>query len=96
MIKLMLVLTRTQNHIYILYLLTYYVLLIFQYIYAACGGTQKGIAFRDLLCGLVLLTRGLKEDKIKCKYCVFNMRVLFNLQLKIKEQLDGMKYKFEF
>lgn len=35
------------------------------WLYTACGGTQKGIAFKELLCGLVLLTRGLPEEKIK-------------------------------
>lgn len=39
-----------------------------QQIYTAFGGTNKGITFRDLLCGLVLLTRGTREEKIKCKY----------------------------
>lgn len=35
------------------------------WLYNACGGTQKGIAFKELLCGLVLLTRGLPDEKIK-------------------------------
>lgn len=35
------------------------------WLYSACGGTQKGIAFKELLCGLVLLTRGLADEKIK-------------------------------
>lgn len=39
----------------------------FQHIFAASGGTQKGIAFEKLLCGLVLLTRGNNDEKIKCK-----------------------------
>lgn len=39
-----------------------------QQIYTAFGGTNKGITFRDLLCGLVLLTRGTREEKIKCKF----------------------------
>ena len=39
-----------------------------QQIYLAFGGTNKGITFRDLLCGLVLLTRGTREEKIKCKF----------------------------
>lgn len=40
---------------------------ILQYIFQACGGTSKGITFKDLLCGLVLLTRGEEAEKIKCK-----------------------------
>lgn len=35
------------------------------WLYIACGGTNKGIAFKELLCGLVLLTRGLPDEKIK-------------------------------
>jgi len=30
------------------------------------GGSQKGLSFRDLLCGLVVLTKGELEEKIKC------------------------------
>ena len=37
-----------------------------QLIYTAWGGTQKGINFKDLLCGLVLLTRGQQEEKCRC------------------------------
>ncbi|XP_055716010.1 ubiquitin carboxyl-terminal hydrolase 32-like [Phlebotomus papatasi] len=39
-------------------------------LYAACGGTQKGICFKELICGLVLLAKGTQEEKI---------RFLFNL-----------------
>jgi len=34
----------------------------------ACGGTPKGISFKDLVCGLVLLTLGTDEEKYKCKW----------------------------
>lgn len=34
-------------------------------LYTACGGTTKGISFKDLLCGLVLITRGTEEEKTK-------------------------------
>jgi len=40
---------------------------VLQHIFTACGGTQKGIALKELLCGLVLLTRGREDEKIKCK-----------------------------
>ncbi|XP_059614538.1 ubiquitin carboxyl-terminal hydrolase 32 isoform X2 [Phlebotomus argentipes] len=39
-------------------------------LYAVCGGTQKGINFKELICGLVLLAKGSQEEKI---------RFLFNL-----------------
>jgi len=34
-------------------------------LYTACGGTQRGISFNDLLCGLVLITRGTQGEKTK-------------------------------
>lgn len=36
-----------------------------QWLYTACGGTARGISLRDLVCGLVLLTRGTQDEKIK-------------------------------
>ena len=35
--------------------------------YVASHGTQKGIQFKYLLCGLVLLVHGTTEEKTKCK-----------------------------
>lgn len=35
------------------------------WLFAACGGTRRGIAFKDLLCGLVVLTKGTQEERIK-------------------------------
>lgn len=35
------------------------------WLYNACGGQQRGIAFKELFCGLVLLTRGEPDEKIK-------------------------------
>ena len=32
------------------------------------GGSQKGLSFRDLLCGLAVLTKGELEEKIKCMF----------------------------
>jgi len=49
------------------------------------GGSQKGISFRDLLCGLVVLTKGELEEKIKCmllRFCVNCISVLFGNCLK--------------
>lgn len=36
-----------------------------EWLYTACGGTQRGIVLRDLICGLVLLTKGTQDEKIK-------------------------------
>lgn len=36
-----------------------------EWLYQACGGTKRGIAFRELLCGIVVLTKGNIEEKIK-------------------------------
>ncbi|KAH9383808.1 hypothetical protein HPB48_025578 [Haemaphysalis longicornis] len=41
-----------------------------EHIFQACGGTSKGITFKDLLCGLVLLTRGTREERIRF---IFNL-----------------------
>lgn len=54
----------------------------FQLIFLACGGTVKGITFKDLLCSLVLLTRGSKEEKIKCELhtCYFICHILSKIK----------------
>jgi len=41
--------------------------------FVAMGGSQKGLSFRDLLCGLVVLTKGELEEKIKCTLFVLNV-----------------------
>lgn len=35
------------------------------WIFYACGGTSKGINFKDLLSALVLLTKGNQDEKIR-------------------------------
>uniref|UniRef100_A0A182PRW5 ubiquitinyl hydrolase 1 n=1 Tax=Anopheles epiroticus TaxID=199890 RepID=A0A182PRW5_9DIPT len=41
------------------------------WLYTACGGTVKGIAFKELLCGLVLLTKGTQDEKIKFLWTLY-------------------------
>ncbi|XP_065891186.1 ubiquitin carboxyl-terminal hydrolase 32-like isoform X2 [Dysidea avara] len=41
-------------------------------IYVAFHGTQKGIQFKDLFCGLVLLTHGTSEEKTKFIFSVYS------------------------
>ncbi|XP_021349870.1 ubiquitin carboxyl-terminal hydrolase 32-like isoform X2 [Mizuhopecten yessoensis] len=36
-----------------------------QLLYKGFGGTSKGVSFKDLLTGLIIITKGSKEDKIK-------------------------------
>lgn len=36
-----------------------------EWLYTACGGGPRGIALKDLICGLVLLTKGTQDEKIK-------------------------------
>ncbi|XP_046684242.1 ubiquitin carboxyl-terminal hydrolase 32 isoform X2 [Homalodisca vitripennis] len=43
-----------------------------EYIYTACGGTTKGIALKELLCGLVLITRGQEDEKIKFLFGLYS------------------------
>ncbi|XP_006811225.1 ubiquitin carboxyl-terminal hydrolase 32-like [Saccoglossus kowalevskii] len=42
------------------------------HIFQAFGGNTKGLAFKDLFCGLVLLTRGKREEKIKLVYSIYS------------------------
>lgn len=35
------------------------------WLFTACGGTSKGIAFKELVCGLVLLTKGTTDERIR-------------------------------
>ena len=39
-----------------------------QAIYAAFGGSGKGLQYRDLVCGLALLVHGTRQEKAKCMY----------------------------
>lgn len=41
-----------------------------QLIFKGFGGSSKGLPFKDLLCGLVVLTKGTREEKIKCEFCL--------------------------
>ena len=38
-----------------------------QAMYEAFSGTSKGMIYRDLLCGVVLLANGNNNEKAKCK-----------------------------
>lgn len=40
-------------------------------LYVACGGAARGIALRDLICGLVLLTKGSQDEKIKFLWTLY-------------------------
>ncbi|XP_028157616.1 ubiquitin carboxyl-terminal hydrolase 32-like isoform X2 [Ostrinia furnacalis] len=42
-----------------------------EWLYQACGGTKRGIAFRELLCGIVVLTKGNLEEKIKFLWTLY-------------------------
>eukprot|EP00795_Rhopilema_esculentum_P015115 gene15115-6296_t len=36
-----------------------------EHLYMSCGGTNKGIGFKDVLCTLVMITSGFVEEKVK-------------------------------
>ncbi|KAF5303286.1 hypothetical protein FQA39_LY10025 [Lamprigera yunnana] len=42
------------------------------WLYTACGGATRGITLRDLICGLVLLTKGTQEEKIKFLWTLYS------------------------
>ncbi|XP_068623837.1 ubiquitin carboxyl-terminal hydrolase 32 [Battus philenor] len=42
-----------------------------EWLYQACGGTKRGITFRDLLCGIVVLTKGNIEERIKFLWTLY-------------------------
>lgn len=42
-----------------------------EWLYIACGGTVRGIARRDLICGLVLLTKGKEEEKVRFLWSLY-------------------------
>ena len=44
-----------------------YINILQQAIYQSFGGGQKGIVYKDLICGLVLLVYGTKKEKAQCK-----------------------------
>ena len=41
---------------------------LFQQLYMTCGGTSKGISFRDVMVVLVLITKGTVDEKVRCKF----------------------------
>lgn len=57
-----------------------------EYIYTACGGTQRGIGFKELLCGLVLLTRGKQEERL---HFLYNLYTTGSGSQFIKDELAG-------
>jgi hypothetical protein len=50
-----------------------------QLIYTAWCGTTKGITFKDLLSGLVLLTRGHQDEKCRCNFILFFCIISFSM-----------------
>lgn len=44
-------------------------------LYRGFGGTSKGLSLKDLLCGLVILTKGSQEEKIKLLFGMYQMTV---------------------
>ncbi|XP_059179325.1 ubiquitin carboxyl-terminal hydrolase 32-like isoform X2 [Physella acuta] len=42
-----------------------------QLIYRGYGGTSKGLSYKDLLCGLVILTKGTREEKMKLIFAMY-------------------------
>ncbi|XP_074640674.1 ubiquitin carboxyl-terminal hydrolase 32-like [Tubulanus polymorphus] len=56
-------------------------------IYAALGAGQRGLTFKDLIVGLVLITRGSLEERIKFIFALYANESLTHVQ---KEELDNL------
>ncbi|KAK7480047.1 hypothetical protein BaRGS_00028684 [Batillaria attramentaria] len=56
-----------------------------QLIYKGFGGSSKGLSFKDLLCGLVVLTKGTREEKIKL---IFGMYADESYSYVQKDEMD--------
>ncbi|XP_041349176.1 ubiquitin carboxyl-terminal hydrolase 32-like [Gigantopelta aegis] len=56
-----------------------------QLIYQGCGGSNKGLSFKDLVCGLVVLTKGTREEKIKL---IFGMYADESYSYVQKDEMD--------
>ena len=39
--------------------------------YRGFGGGERGLSFKELLCGLVLIVHGTKEEKAKCENTLY-------------------------
>ncbi|XP_071094049.1 ubiquitin carboxyl-terminal hydrolase 32-like isoform X1 [Haliotis cracherodii] len=56
-----------------------------QLIYKGIGGISKGLSYKDLLCGLVVLTKGTREEKIKL---IFGMYADESYSFVQKDEMD--------
>ncbi|KAK3083744.1 hypothetical protein FSP39_002517 [Pinctada imbricata] len=43
-----------------------------QLIFKGFGGTSKGLSYKDLICGLVVLTKGTKEERMKMIFAMYS------------------------
>ncbi|GBP60099.1 Ubiquitin carboxyl-terminal hydrolase 32 [Eumeta japonica] len=58
-----------------------------EWLYQACGGTKRGISFKDLLCGIVVLTQGSYEERIK---------FLWTFYVNCQQENGAYIYKWDF
>lgn len=56
-----------------------------QLMFKGFGGSSKGVSFKDLLCGLVVLTKGTREEKIKL---IFGMYADESYSYVQKDEMD--------
>lgn len=61
-------------------------------LYRGFGGTSKGLSLKDLLCGLVILTKGSQEEKIKL---LFGMYADDSYSYVQKEEMDRLVLESE-
>ncbi|CAH1801921.1 unnamed protein product [Owenia fusiformis] len=61
--------------------------------FRVCGGTSKGLAFKELINGLVVITRGRRDEKVKFIYALYaNSESLSHVQ---KVEMDNLVLETE-
>ncbi|KAG1684339.1 Ubiquitin carboxyl-terminal hydrolase 32 [Nymphon striatum] len=64
-----------------------------EHIYQACGGSIRGLTFKELVCGLVLLTSSSREEKIRFIFLLYaneaGTHVLKNQMVRLVKEIEG-------
>ena len=55
----------------------------FKHLFMSCGGSNKGINFKDTVCCLVLVTSGFTEEKVRCELPSIFLTIYFSPYLNL-------------